>query len=152
MNVPFFSVIVPVYNVEKYLKECVDSILGQSFSDFELILVDDGSPDNCPAICDEYAKKDEHVKVIHKPNGGVSSARNAGIQMARGEYILFCDSDDFYLDTAFEKIHYNLIQFNADILCFGIRKETGNGLVDILPKEYRGEIDDEMLLWHMRAL
>lgn len=79
MKDPFVSIIVPVYNVEKFLRECIDSILAQSFTNFELILVDDGSIDNCPVICDEYADKDHRVKVIHKPNGGISSARNAGI-------------------------------------------------------------------------
>lgn len=92
---PEVSIIVPVYNVEKYLKQCIDSILAQTFGDFELILVDDGSPDKCPEICDEYAKKDGRVKVIHKENGGLSSARNAGMKLACGEYILFCDSDDY---------------------------------------------------------
>lgn len=92
---PEVSIIVPVYNVEKYLKQCIDSILVQTFGDFELILVDDGSPDKCPEICDEYAKKDGRVKVIHKENGGLSSARNAGMKIARGKYILFCDSDDY---------------------------------------------------------
>lgn len=92
---PKISVIVPVYNVEKYLNRCVDSILNQTFEDFELILVNDGSPDNCGNICDEYAQKDNRVKVIHKKNGGVSSARNAGIDTAQGEYIMFVDSDDW---------------------------------------------------------
>lgn len=92
---PKISVIVPVYNVEKYLNRCVDSILNQTFEDFELILVNDGSPDNCGNICDEYAQKDNRVKVIHKKNGGVSSARNVGIDIAQGEYIMFVDSDDW---------------------------------------------------------
>lgn len=92
---PTISVIVPVYNVEPYLRQCVDSILGQTFRDFELILVDDGSPDGCPAICDEYAKMDSRVKVIHKENGGLSSARNAGLDVAKGKYIAFVDSDDW---------------------------------------------------------
>ena len=94
---PKISVIVPIYNVEKYIHRCIDSILAQTFTDFELILVDDGSPDNCPEICDEYAAKDDRIRVIHKPNGGVSSARNAGLESAQGEYITFCDGDDYYL-------------------------------------------------------
>lgn len=85
---------MPVYKVEPYLKKCIDSILAQTSTDFELILVDDGSPDGCPAICDEYAEKDSRVKVIHKENGGLSDARNVGINVATGEYILFLDSDD----------------------------------------------------------
>lgn len=89
------SVIVPVYNVEPYLRQCIDSILAQTYTDFELILVDDGSPDNCGAICDEYAEKDNRIRVIHQKNGGVSAARNAGIDIATGEYISFVDSDDW---------------------------------------------------------
>lgn len=89
------SVVVPVYNVEQYLRHCIDSILNQTVHNFELILVDDGSPDKCPMICDEYAELDNRVRVIHKVNGGLSSARNAGIRYAKGKYILFCDSDDF---------------------------------------------------------
>ena len=92
---PTISVIVPVYKVEPYLPRCVDSILAQTFKDFELILVDDGSPDNCGKICDEYAAKDKRVKVIHKENGGVSSARNAGLDTAVGKYYFFCDADDY---------------------------------------------------------
>ncbi len=89
------SFVIPVYKVEKYLKECVDSILKQSFSDYEIILVDDGSPDNSGVICDEYAAKYDFISVIHKQNGGLSDARNAGIKQAQGDYILFVDSDDY---------------------------------------------------------
>ena len=88
------SIIVPVYKVEQFLPQCIDSILAQSFADFELILVDDGSPDNCPAICDEYAARDSRISVTHQKNGGLSSARNAGIAKASGEYLCFIDSDD----------------------------------------------------------
>ena len=96
---PKVSLIVPVYKVEPYLHRCVDSILNQTFRDFELILVDDGSPDNCGAICDEYAEKDDRIQVIHKTNGGLSSARNAGLDIARGRYIMFCDSDDYVAEN-----------------------------------------------------
>lgn len=91
---PQISVIVPVYNVEKYIDRCIRSILGQTYSDFELILVDDGSPDNAPAMCDVWATKDSRIRVIHKENGGLSSARNAGMEIAAGEYYYFVDSDD----------------------------------------------------------
>ena len=91
---PQISVIVPVYRVEKYIHRCVDSILAQTFQDFELILVDDGSLDSSGVICDEYAQKDSRIRVIHKENGGLSSARNAGIEVAKGEYLFFIDSDD----------------------------------------------------------
>ena len=100
---PKISVIVPVYNVEKYLPRCIDSILSQTFKDFELLLIDDGSPDNCGNICDEYAIKDSRVKVIHKQNGGVSSARNVGIENAKGEWITYIDADD-YIEQGFLSI------------------------------------------------
>lgn len=92
---PVISVIVPVYKAERYLNECIDSILAQTFSDFELILVDDGSPDRSGEICDQYAAEDARIRVIHKPNGGVSSARNAGFEITRGKYITFVDADDW---------------------------------------------------------
>lgn len=95
---PKISVIIPVYNVEKYLNRCIDSVLSQTFRDLELILVDDGSPDRCGEICDNYAAKDNRIKVIHKQNAGVSAARNTGIAVACGEYIMFVDSDD-YIDS-----------------------------------------------------
>lgn len=108
---PIISVVVPVYDVEKYLYDCVDSILTQSFTDLELILVDDGSPDNCPSICDEYEKSDKRVKVIHQKNQGLSAARNAGINVAVGEYITFIDSDDMihqeYLKMLYDTLIYN---------------------------------------------
>ncbi|WP_407856661.1 glycosyltransferase family 2 protein [Enterococcus hailinensis] len=109
------SIIVPVYKVEKYLEKCVDSILAQTFTDFELILVDDGSPDNSGTICDEYAKKDPRVKVIHKENGGLSSARNAGINIAKGKYLGFIDSDDYIADDMYEILYKNIVKYNADI-------------------------------------
>lgn len=133
---PLFSIIVPVYNVEKYIDKCISSILEQSFKDFELILVDDGSPDNCPAICDSYAKKDSRVKVIHKQNGGASSARNKGLESANGKYILFIDSDDYWKDkNALAKLSiktdagYEIIMFgctNLDIST-GKMRVTKNG-------------------------
>ena len=92
---PQVSVIVPVYNTEKYLAQCVDSILAQTLRDIEVILVDDGSTDNSPAICDSYKSRDERIKVIHQQNKGLSAARNAGIRIASGKYIAFVDSDDF---------------------------------------------------------
>ena len=94
-NTHIISVIVPVYNAEKTLRRCVDSILAQTFEDFELILINDGSKDQSGDICDEYAAKDPRVKTVHKTNGGVSSARNAGLCIAQGEYIAFIDSDDY---------------------------------------------------------
>ena len=110
------SVIVPVYKVENYLDECVASIVKQTYRNIEIILVDDGSPDNCPKMCDEWAKKDDRVKVIHKANGGVSSARNVGIEQAQGEYICFVDSDDYILEDYCEKMLNEMNKHNADIV------------------------------------
>ena len=111
---PKVSIIVPVYNVEKYIRQCIESILSQSFKDFELILVDDGSPDNCPAICDEYAKRDERVKVIHKENGGVSAARNTGIAASSGEWIYLVDSDDWIEGDAIEHLYREAVEQDVD--------------------------------------
>ena len=102
---PEISIIVPVYKVEKYLNGCIDSILAQTFTDFEVILVDDGSPDNCPALCDAAAARDDRIRVIHKPNGGVSTARNAGLDAARGNWIGFVDPDDAIDRTYYEKLY-----------------------------------------------
>lgn len=113
---PKISVIVPVYNVQKYLSRCIDSILSQTFTDFELLLIDDGSKDNSGKICDEYAKKDERIKVFHEENRGVSSARNKGIENAFGKYISFIDSDDDIIDTYLEVL-YQYIQ-KCDIVFF----------------------------------
>ncbi|MFK9089939.1 glycosyltransferase family 2 protein [Bacillus salipaludis] len=113
---PKISIIVPVYNVEPYIHKCIDSILKQTFEDFELILVDDGSPDNCGKICDEYSKLDNRIKVLHKENGGVSSARNAGIRTAKGEYIGFVDSDDFIHQRMYELLYSYGIKHTADVV------------------------------------
>ena len=99
-----FSIIVPIYKVEKYLNKCIDSILNQTYQDFELILVDDGSPDNCPQICDEYAEKDKRVRVIHKNNAGLVAARNTGIKAAKGEYVCYVDGDDWILDNLLQTV------------------------------------------------
>lgn len=109
------SVIIPVYKVEKYINKCIDSIINQTYKNLEIILIDDGSPDNCAKICDEYAKLDERIKVIHKKNGGQSEARNIGLDIAQGKYIGFVDSDDYIKNDMFEVLYRNLIEFNADI-------------------------------------
>ncbi|SUP39463.1 glycosyltransferase family 2 protein [Veillonella criceti] len=111
------SVIVPVYKVEKYIHECVDSILNQTYKNLEVILVDDGSPDNCGKICDEYAIKDKRVKVIHKKNGGLSDARNAGIEEAKGEVISFIDSDDYIDASMFSNMIEYLEDNDLDMVC-----------------------------------
>lgn len=115
---PFFSIIVPVYHTEKYLEKCINSILSQAFLDYELILIDDGSNDNCPKICDMYAKKDSRVITIHKENGGVSSARNVGIDKAKGKYIWFIDSDDYIEWDSLKEIYNLLIENNASLYVF----------------------------------
>ncbi len=116
------SVIVPIYKVEAFMHKCVDSILRQTFTDFELILVDDGSPDNCGALCDAYAKKDGRVRVIHKKNGGLSDARNAGIEIAEGKYIAFVDSDDWVSDTFLSVMHDEAVRTDADIVAVNFHK------------------------------
>ena len=112
---PKISIIVPVYNVEKYLEKCIDSILNQSFRDFELILVDDGSTDNSGYVCDRYKDQDNRIIVIHKENGGVSSARNRGLDIARGDFIGFMDSDDFIHKDMYKILYDNLIKNEADL-------------------------------------
>ena len=110
------SIIVPVYKVEKQLEQCIRSILNQSFTNFELILVDDGSPDKCGEICDEYEKKDKRIKVIHKKNGGLSDARNAGLDIAKGKYIGFVDSDDIIHPEMYERMYNFINKYNVDIV------------------------------------
>ena len=114
-----FSVIVPVYKVEGYLEQCVESVLQQTYTDFELILVDDGSPDRCPEMCDDFSQKDSRIKVIHKKNGGLSSARNAGLDIATGDYVVFLDSDDFWNDENALQEVYDKAKFGTDIVIFG---------------------------------
>lgn len=126
----FFSVIVPVYNVEKYLHECVDSVLSQTFEDFELILVDDGSKDNSGTICDKYAEKDSRVKVIHKENGGQSTARNEGVKAASGKYAIFIDSDDMFCNNMFFETLQSKLADNSDIVVFRYCKYYEDGRTD----------------------
>ena len=134
MTAPFFSIIIPIYKVEAYLRQCVDSVLAQSFTDFEVILVDDGSPDACPAICDSYAAADTRVRTIHKPNGGLSDARNAGLNQARGSYIIFLDSDDFYNNTNFfQELYTELQNRPVEMLCFQ-RQRFPDGKFEALSK------------------
>ena len=116
MNSPLITVIVPVYNVERYLPRCIESILRQTYTNFELILVDDGTPDRSGIICDRYAEKDSRIKVIHKENGGVSTARNVGIDVANGEWITFVDSDDWVTDDCLETLLHPLQQDDYDLV------------------------------------
>ena len=118
-NTLMFSVIVPIYKVEQYLEKCIDSIINQTYKNFELILVNDGSPDNCPRICDEYAKKDNRIKVIHKKNGGLVSARKAGLQVAYGKYIVCIDGDDWVQSNYLLRFEETIKKYNSDIVCCG---------------------------------
>ena len=110
------SVVIPIYNVAQYLSQCVDSVLSQSYQDLEIILVDDGSTDECPKICDDYQQKDARIRVIHKENGGLSDARNAGMKKATGEWTLFVDSDDWIDQEAIAKLYQFAIENRCDIV------------------------------------
>lgn len=122
---PLISVIIPVYKVEDYLTACVESVLAQTYQNFEIILVDDGSPDNCPQMCDEFAARDSRIRVIHKPNGGLSSARNAGIDGAKGEYLAFLDSDDLWTPLFLERLYQAIGETGADLAVCLFRRFRG---------------------------
>ena len=127
MTVPNVSIIVPVYNVEKYLTRCINSLVTQTMSNIEIILVDDGSPDSCPSICDEAAFRDRRIKVIHKKNQGLGYARNSGLEVASGEYVYFVDSDDYLTRNAAEILYRAAKKDDADICFAGIYLENDNG-------------------------
>lgn len=129
---PKVSIIVPIYNVEKYLDRCMESLLNQTLKDIEIIMVDDGSPDNCPKMCDEYASKDNRVKVIHKKNAGLGYARNSGLEKATGEYVAFVDSDDYVEMDAYEALLKSAIEYQADAVFAGFKTETtpGNWVIE----------------------
>lgn len=138
---PKFSIIVPVYNAEKYLKQCIESILNQTYTNFELILVDDGSPDRCPVICDEYAASDNRIRVIHKENNGVSMARQDAISIAQGEYLVFVDADDCITKDCLEEI---VAHDGVDVIRYGHNVENSNGKITInLPLEREGYFSKE---------
>lgn len=125
MKQPLISVIIPIYKVEPYLRRCLDSIINQSYANLEIILVEDGSPDTCPQICDEYAAKDNRIVVIHKKNGGLSDARNAGLNICKGEYISFVDSDDWVKKNYIERLTNIAVCEMADItICENSRTNT----------------------------
>ena len=131
-HIPKISIIVPIYNVEKYLPRCITSLQNQTFSDIEIILVDDESPDNCPQLCDSYIQKDKRIKVIHKKNGGLGFARNSGLDIAKGEYIMFVDSDDTIECDSCERLYNAAKKYNADIV-------TGNFNREIMPGKWQKE-------------
>ena len=144
MSSPLISVIVPVYNVEKYLDKCIESIVNQTYKNLEIILVDDGSPDNCPQICDAWAEKDSRIKAIHKKNGGVSSARNAGLEIITGEYVTFVDSDDWieqdYVSNIITSEHFD----ECDVIACGFTFEYAKD--DLKTFDYENTIIETDLL------
>lgn len=121
MEQPLINVIVPVYKVEPYLDKCISSIVNQTYKNLEIILVDDGSPDSCPTMCDAWAEKDSRIRVIHKPNGGLSDARNAGMTVATGELMAFVDSDDWIAPDMYEYLYQRLTEDNSDIAACGVQ-------------------------------
>lgn len=135
MTSPFISFIIPVYRVETYLPQCLDSIQKQTFTDWEMVLVDDGSPDNSGCICDEYANKDRRIKVIHQKNQGVSIARNAGLDAARGEWIWFVDSDDYIADHSLSILYDIVSKIACDTVFFGLIDEY-DGVVRNTTKDF----------------
>lgn len=132
------SVIVPIYKVELYLERCLESIIDQTYDNLEIILVDDGSPDKCPEICERYAVRDKRIKVIHKSNGGLSSARNAGIDVMNGEYVTFIDSDDFIPEDAIEKLVHYIKECNANI---AVGKYQIYNKGDLLERKNTGKVE-----------
>ncbi len=129
---PLVSIIVPVYRVEPYLDRCVESLVGQTLEDIEIILVDDGSPDNCPAMCDAWAQRDSRVKVIHKQNGGLSSARNVALKICSGEYIGFVDSDDYVEHSMFEELYHSAVQYGSEIAICAHYQVLGESAIEHL--------------------
>lgn len=141
---PTISVIVPIYKAEPYLHECINSVLSQTFTDLELLLVDDESPDRCPAICDKYATKDKRVRVFHKPNGGATSARKLGIDNAKGEWVAFCDADDSLPKDALEKLLSRAIEGNHDIVIGSTNEISKDGLnYHIRQWQLSGQVDNK---------
>ncbi|MGN1208104.1 MAG: glycosyltransferase family 2 protein [Christensenellales bacterium] len=134
-NNPLISIIVPIYKVEKYLEKCVHTITSQTYKNLEIILVDDGSPDNCPVLCDNLAKTDKRIKVIHKTNGGLSDARNVGFARSTGNFITFVDSDDFLNVNFIEKLYENMSLTGSDMSICGYEEIHENQEIDINKKE-----------------
>ena len=149
MEGKLISVIVPVYKVEKYLDRCVESIVNQTYKNLEIILVNDGSPDNCPKMCDDWTSKDLRIKVLHKENGGISSARNLGLRHATGEYVAFVDSDDYVDITMFEKLMKSAIENKSDIVICGFKNayEDG-GFEDIIEKNLTQLTNENFLYYY----
>ena len=146
MKEPIISIIVPVYNVEKYLNKCIDSIIAQTFHNWELILIDDGSTDRSGKICDEYSSLNKNIKTIHIENSGASAARNKGLEYVNGQYIAFVDSDDWIDNEHLEKIYYSATNDNADITWFGLKYCQGELISNSLNKP--SILNDKKVLLH----
>ena len=121
LDKPKISIIIPVFGVELYLNRCIESVVNQKYSNLEIILIDDGSPDNCPTICDEWAERDERIVVIHKKNGGLSDARNIGLKIATGELVGFVDSDDWISPEMYQLLYENMLENDSDISACGVK-------------------------------
>lgn len=147
---PIISIIIPVYNTETYLKSCLNSVISQSYNNIEIICVNDGSPDGCQLILEEYAKKDERVRIVERKNGGRGAARNSGVEVATGKYILFLDSDDMYVQNTCDLVLQAMIKNDVDIVCFGteIVGDAWDSDVEYYSIKYNGIItmSDEVLL------
>lgn len=149
-----FSIIIPIYKVERFLHECVDSVLTQTYTDYEIILVDDGSPDNCPRICDEYEQKDSRIKVIHQDNAGIACARNTGIKRSKGEYVVFIDSDDFFISNDFLAELDKHCELNVDVVQYGYNKfysQQNKYIIGEIPPAHKMAIPSEMLSSALKA-
>lgn len=133
MKIPSISIIIPIYKVEKYLKRCVESVRKQTLTDLEIILVDDGSPDDCPGICDEYLKEDSRIKVIHKQNGGLASARNAGMNIATGNYLFFLDSDDWLEPDGMQRLYETAEKYQVDFVRYRAIRTGWPGMEENAP-------------------
>lgn len=141
------SVIIPVYNVEAYLDRCIESVVGQTYDNLEIILVDDGSPDRSPAKCDEWAKRDNRIKVIHKKNGGLGLARNSALEIATGDYVAFVDSDDYIEREMYETLMESAIRHDADMVSCGFNKQTADGdFIKFIEFEHTTVIDGDGLM------
>ena len=154
MNKPYFSVLIPVYNVEKFLSSCLESVLRQTFSDYEVILIDDGSKDSSGRICDDYAKRyPGKIRVQHKSNQGVNSARRAGLKLANGSYVCFLDSDDCWIDNTLSRLHDTIEETNSDVVlfCWNRIDESGKVLSDTIPSlfPHQGPIDKKIVFERM---
>lgn len=140
------SIMVPVYNVERYIRKCLDSLVNQTYKNLEIILIDDGSPDNSGKICDEYALQDNRIKVIHKQNGGVSSARNSGLTVATGDYVCFVDSDDWVALDAYDKLLKYFEEYNVDAVFLGFYIYRGANDIETFSPKNIGKVNREKAL------